>query len=508
MKTFSVVITDEIHQNLFDHLIREDEQEDLCFATYVPSNGDNRSTGILSKLILPGEDERKVHGNVGFMSHYFERVLKIACERKEGIAFLHSHPSSGWQGMSEDDIIAETRLSPSVMGATGFPLLGLTLGTDGAWSGRFWIKDDREKRKYNRNWCETVRVIGKKLSITYNDDLLHPSFDKAKQLRTISAWGNKTQEDLSRLKIGIVGLGSVGSIVAEILARTGISNFTLIDFDAVEEKNLDRLTNIFKDDIGRAKVLAVADGIRRSATAPKIKIYCCEYSICEKQGFESALDCDILFSCVDRPWPRQVLNYISYAHLIPVIDGGILVRTNKRNTNIIGADWKAQTVGYNRTCLECLGQYKTENAALEISGKLDDPEYIKGLDKSKFLDAHENVFAFSSHLASMEVLQMLTLFIAPSAIDDVGQQLYHFVLGTMDIENGKECHENCFFQTVIGRGDLSGVTVYGQHNVAVVARNLRTKTNEMIVDEKIMNPKIKHLWLIKLKNIFFQLLKA
>ena len=359
MKTFSVVMTDEIHQQLFAHLIREDEQEDLCFATYVPSSGANRSTGILSQIILPEEDERNVHGNVGFLPHYFERVLKIAAERKEGIAFLHSHPSSGWQGMSDDDIIAETRISPSVMGLAGFPLLGLTLGTDGAWSGRFWIKDEKEKRKYNRNWCDTVRVIGKKLSITYNDSLLPPIFDSAKQLRTISAWGSKTQEDLSGLKIGIAGLGSVGSIVAEILARTGIANFTLIDFDAVEEKNLDRLTNVFKEDIGRAKVLAVADGIRKSATAPKIKINSCEYSICEKQGFETALDCDIIFSCVDIPWPRQVLNFIAYAHLIPVIDGGILVRTNKRNTNIIGADWKAQTVGYKRACLECLGQYKT-----------------------------------------------------------------------------------------------------------------------------------------------------
>jgi hypothetical protein len=73
----------------------------------------------------------------------------------------------------------------------------------------------------------------------------------------------------------------------------------------------------------------------------------------------------------------------------------------------------------------------------EISGKPDDPEYIKGLDKSKFLDAHENVFAFNSHPASMEVLQMLTLFIAPSGIDDVGQQLSYFVLGTIDIESMK-----------------------------------------------------------------------
>lgn len=505
MKTFSVVMTDEVHLELFAHLIREDEQEDLCFATYIPSNGTNRNTGILSQIILPEEDERNVHGNVGFLPHYFERVLKIAAERKEGIAFLHSHPSSGWQGMSEDDVIAETRMSPSVMGLTGFPLLGLTLGTDGAWSGRFWIKDEKEKRKYNRNWCDAVRVIGKKLSITYNDSILPPIFDSAKQLRTISAWGSKTQEDLSRLKIGIAGLGSVGSIVTEILARTGIANFTLIDFDAVEEKNLDRLTNVFKEDIGRAKVLAVADGIRKSATAPKVKITSCEYSICEKQGFETALDCDIIFSCVDRPWPRQVLNFIAYAHLIPVIDGGILVRTNKRNTNIIGADWKVQTVGYKRACLECLGQYKTENAVLEISGKLDDPEYIKGLDKSKFLDAHENVFAFSSHLASMEVLQLLTLFIAPSGIADVGQQLYHFVLGTMDVDTSKVCHENCFFQSAIGKGDLAGVTVYGEHEIAVVARNLRAKENSLNQTEKVSKEINGKSFLLKAKEFFANL---
>lgn len=504
MRTYSAILTDEVHQRLSSHLIREDEQEDLCFATYVPSTAADRTTGILTSLILPEEGERNVHGNVGFLPGYLERVMKIATERKEGIAFLHSHPATGWQGMSNDDVVAETRLAPTVMAVTGLPLLGLTMGTDGAWSARFWIKDGSEKRKYHRNWCDTVRVIGKKLNLTYNDHLLPPTFDRGKQLRTISAWGSKTQEDLSRLKVGIVGLGSVGSIVAEILARTGHANFTLIDFDAVEEKNLDRLTNVFKEDVGRAKVFAVADGIRRSATAPNVKVNCCEYSICEKEGFEAALGCDVLFSCVDRPWPRQVLNFIAYAHLIPVIDGGILVRTNKKNTAIIGAHWKAHTVGYDRPCLECLGQYKTENASLEMSGKLDDPDYIKGLDKSKFMDAHENVFVFSSHLASMEVLQMLSLFIAPSGIADVGQQLYHFVLGTMDVEKETHCNENCFFPSVVGKGDFAGVIVYGPHAVAENARNLRKTQPADIAREISIQPKNKNFFKRLLGALFFK----
>ncbi|MEP7376826.1 MAG: ThiF family adenylyltransferase [Chitinophagaceae bacterium] len=489
-------MTEDIHLQLATHLVRADMQEDLCFATYIPGTGSKRTTAILSHIIFPVSGDRNVHGNVGFMPQYLERVLKIAGERKEGIVFLHSHPSSGWQGMSNDDIVAETRLSPTVTGITGTPLVGMTIGTDGAWSGRFWTKDATQKRKFDRHWCGDVRILGKGLSITYNDSLRAPVFDCSKQLRTISAWGGQTQEDLSRLRIGIVGLGSVGSIVAEILARTGISNFTLIDFDSVEDKNLDRLTNVFAIDTGRAKVLAVADGIRRSATAPKLEIDCCEYSICEPQGFHAALNCDILFSCVDRPWPRQVLNFISYAHLIPVIDGGILVRTNKSNTKIIGADWKAQTVGYRRACLECLGQYKTENAVLEMDGKLDDPDYIKGLDKSVFTEAHENVFVFSSHLASLEVLQMLSLFIAPSGIADVGQQMHHFVIGQMDVDSSKKCDGHCFFQSVIGRGDCSGITVTGKHIVAEEARRLRSA----IVTHKA---KRKNFFVRIFKKLFF-----
>lgn len=468
---YSVIIPEDINRQFMEHLIRSDEQEDLCFATYAPSNGSKRHGAIITGIILPKIDDRKVHGNVGFMPAYLERVLGISRQKKEGIAFLHSHLSPGWQGMSINDVTAETRIAPTIMGMTNLPLVGLTLGTDGSWSARFWLKNELKKRRFNRHWCESVRVIGKGMKITFNDDLLKPSFDKGKQLRTISAWGERTQEDLSRLKVGIVGLGSVGSIVAEILARTGISHFTLIDFDRVEEKNLDRLTNVFRRDIGRLKVKAVRDAIKRSATAPKVTIDCYEYSICEETGFNAALNCDLLFCCVDRPWPREVINFIAYAHLIPVLDGGILVRTNKNNTALTGADWKTQTVGYKRACLECLGQYKSENAALERSGMLDDPSYMKGLEKPAFANTHENVFMFSSHLASMEVLQMMSLFISPAGIADVGQQMHHFVTGKMDVQENRKCHKNCYFQTIVGKGDFTGVTVFGKHKSAEDVRN-------------------------------------
>src|SRR5580658_9658156 len=104
---YSVAISELDDNVLCSHLIRNDGQEDLCFALYNPSQGKIRLSGLISKVILPEAGDRNVHGNVSFNSQYFDRVTKIALETECGICFLHSHPSNGWQGMSYDDIKAE-----------------------------------------------------------------------------------------------------------------------------------------------------------------------------------------------------------------------------------------------------------------------------------------------------------------------------------------------------------------------------------------------------------------
>lgn len=471
---YSVAIPGNLNQQFLSHLLREDLQEDLCFALWHPSRGLERETALIQQIILPEQGERQNHGNAIFFPSYFEHVIALALENNAGIAFLHSHLGPGWQGMSMDDVIAEKRMAGAAQATTGLPLLGLTLGTDGSWSARFWLKS--APKAYDQVWCNTVRVVGERLGITFNDLAVPKYVFRPELSRTVSAWGENEQQKLMRLHVGIVGVGSVGSIIAETLARIGVGRITLIDFDSVERVNLDRILHSTSLDahLQKSKVSVIAREIKKSATARPITVKPYENSIIEDEGFRAALDCDILFSCVDRPWARSVLNFISYAHLVPVIDGGIRAERKRTGNGLLRADWRTHTIGPNRPCLECLGQYNSGDVAAERDGYFDNPSYVAGLPESHFLKHNENVFAFSLDLAAQEIQHFLTLILSlPGGLLRL-PQLYHFVQNETEyFEQG--CNPNCLFPTYIAVGDHSSIMVTGEHQDAIKVRATRTR---------------------------------
>ncbi|HEY6000543.1 MAG TPA: ThiF family adenylyltransferase [bacterium] len=449
---YSVAMTEGVNAVLLEHLARQDGDEDLCFALWRPSYGRTRTTALLYKVILPEIGDRAVHGNASFNPSYVERVLGEGLESGGGIAFLHSHPARGWQGLSRDDVRAERLLAPTVQGATSLPLVGMTVAArDGSWSARVWER--KAPKQYRRVWAQSVRVVGVNLKSHFCDKVLKPPIHQPSQARTISAWGSDVQADIARLKFGIVGLGSVGSIIAEALARTGIQRILLLDYQTIEEVNLDRTLHASARDARRvrAKVEVAAKALRRSATACGFRVEAEELSVCEAEGYRSALDCDVIFSCVDRPWARSVLNFIAYAHLIPVIDGGIHVsRTNKGRLR--GADWKAHVVGPDQRCLVCLGQYDPGLVAADQRGDFEDPGYLERLPDDHPAKANENVFGFSLGVASLEFMQLLMLTVAPLGLGPRAQS-YHLLTG--EIETGlTACEPGCFSQEFIASGEM------------------------------------------------------
>ena len=271
--------------------------------------------------------------------------------------------------------------------------------------------------------------------------------------RTVDSWGDENQNDLARLRIGIVGLGSVGGIVSEALARIGISDLVLIDPDRVEEHNLDRLLYATRRDIGKLKVTAARRAIRKHATAESVRVTAHPLPVQESAAYSAALDCDFLFSCVDRPVARDVLNHIATAHLIPVVDGGVAIETDPRTANLRSAHWKAHLVTPHHQCLRCAGQYDSGMVVTELNGSLDDPTYISNLPREQ-RPRNENVFPFSLSVASMEMNTMLRYLIADDWWPRMAQQDYQFVTGRMTLAEN-ECQRHCSFRARAALGDAA-----------------------------------------------------
>jgi hypothetical protein len=466
---YSVALRQSLNEDLSNHLLRLDGQEDLCFALYEIGTGHIRKSGLITEVILPEKGDRNVHGNVSFNPCYFDKIIRLALLKNKGIVFIHSHPSSGWQSMSRDDVETENMLAPRVKAVTNKPLIGMTLGTDGSWSARFWEKI--RPKIYKIFWCESVRVIGKKFSITFNNNLVPPPKFNERFVRTISAWGERKQSDLARMKIGIVGVGSVGSQIAESLLRTGIQNIILIDFDIIQSKNLDRLHSINEKNIGFLKTETYANLLNENKLYSSQNMGSIPFSIAEEYGLDSALDCDLIFCCVDRPWPRFILNCIAYAYLIPVIDGGIDANYNKKSKNLEQARWRTYTVGPERRCMKCMRQYTPEDVSLEQSGLLEDPQYIKGLPNDHFSLRGENVYAFSLGLAGLQMQQFLSLVITPKGVY-YGVKEMDFTTGSIDSDFPFECDNGCESSSLTAQGDLIKNILIQPHTIAENTRKV------------------------------------
>ena len=72
--------------------------------------------------------------------------------------------------------------------------------------------------------------------------------------REIKLIGQENFEKLKNSKILLFGIGGVGGYVLESLARSGVENITIVDFDTVSESNLNRQIIALKTTIGKYKV--------------------------------------------------------------------------------------------------------------------------------------------------------------------------------------------------------------------------------------------------------------
>jgi tRNA A37 threonylcarbamoyladenosine dehydratase len=74
-------------------------------------------------------------------------------------------------------------------------------------------------------------------------------------------YGMEGAAAIRRSHVAVVGIGGVGSWVAEALARSGVGALTLVDLDHVSESNINRQVHALDSTVGQAKVIAMKERI-------------------------------------------------------------------------------------------------------------------------------------------------------------------------------------------------------------------------------------------------------
>ncbi len=128
--------------------------------------------------------------------------------------------------------------------------------------------------------------------------------------------GKDTIENLSKKTVMVVGVGGVGSICVESLARTGIGHLILIDKDRVEESNINRQLVATLSTVGQIKVDALKERIQTLNPNCIVDTYACFYDKDKNdeifsQPIDFVIDCidsisskkDLIQACIDRGIP-------------------------------------------------------------------------------------------------------------------------------------------------------------------------------------------------------------
>jgi adenylyltransferase/sulfurtransferase len=138
--------------------------------------------------------------------------------------------------------------------------------------------------------------------------------------RQMILWGKEGQSRIRDMSVAIAGAGAIGNELAN-LAMLGIGRQVIIDYDRVEESNLNRAIFFREEDIGRNKAEVLAERLN--------EIYPLTETLAIGDRLEAIplgvfIDSDAILSGLDNALSRIYLSQISRKYRIPLIDGGII----------------------------------------------------------------------------------------------------------------------------------------------------------------------------------------
>lgn len=175
------------------------------------------------------------------------------------------------------------------------------------------------------------------MDLELNDDEMHLY---SRQI-LLDGWDIEAQEKLKLANVLIVGCGGIGCTSAELLARAGVGQITLIDADTIEMSNLQRQIAYVEENIGFYKSEILAKRLKQ--INPHIRIENYNSKLDESNAEQLISTQDLVLDGCDNFTTRYLVNQICTQLNVPLI-----------SASAIGFQGQLFMVEGDSACYECL----------------------------------------------------------------------------------------------------------------------------------------------------------
>lgn len=306
---------------LYNHLYPGDGQEHAAVVLAALVERPDQTPRLLVRDVVLAQDgvdygvSPQGHGRLS--ATFINRAIVRA--RNERLVYLHvhNHGSDRSVEFSDVDYASHERGYPALLDiAKGMPVGALVFGLRSLQIDLWWSKTERGRLKH-------CTVVSSRTHRLYSSPsrapkaVYRPSVDR--QVRFL---GEAGQAHLAGVRVAVVGLGGVGSMVVQDLARMGVGDLLLIDSDRFEETNLSRVVTAFFSDVARKPSKTELAARYAKLVNPNVHCKVIEDDVAYGDVADKLVDCDFIFLCADTMRARLVVNAVVNQHLVPAVQVG------------------------------------------------------------------------------------------------------------------------------------------------------------------------------------------
>ncbi len=158
--------------------------------------------------------------------------------------------------------------------------------------------------------------------------------------------GTKNQELLKNSSVTIVGIGALGTVALDLLARAGVGKIKIIDRDIIELNNLQRQTLFNEEDLGKPKASVAKEKINIINSEIEVEAHIADLDY----DNASLLRSDLILDCTDNIYTRFLINDYAKKNNIPWI-----------YSSVIESKGMSMTITNETPCFSCIFREPTDH---------------------------------------------------------------------------------------------------------------------------------------------------